>query len=102
MLRDAIDEYHELLTDDLAGDSQRQLDAQLRVRGLFFGDRPLCSVLRPRFLSPQQYRFLQQRAAVVLRAFRKAHQAALADDAVLAQFGLTEWERELARVDPGF
>lgn len=102
MLRDGIDEYHELLTDDLAGETQRQLDDQLRMRGLFFGDRPLCSVLRPRFLSSQQYRFLQQRASVVLRAFRKAHAAALADDGVMAQFRLDEWERTLARVDAGF
>jgi len=102
MLRDGIDEYHALLTDNLAAESQGQLDAQLKARGLFFGDRPLCSVLRPRFLSPTQYRFLQQRAAVVLRAFRKAHRAALADDALLAQFRLSDWERELAHVDAGF
>lgn len=102
MLRDGIDEYHSLLDDDLAGESQRQLDDQLRARGLFFGDRALCSVLRPRFLSPAQYRFLQQRAAVVLRAFRKAHRAALASDAVMAQFRLFDWERELACIDPGF
>ena len=102
MLRDGIDEYHALLTDSLAAESQGQLDAQLRDRGLFFGDRPLCSVLRPRFLSPSQYRFLQQRAAVVLRAFRKAHRAALADDALLSQFRLSDWERDLAHVDPGF
>jgi len=102
MLRDGIDEYHTLLTNELAADSQQQLDDQLRARGLFFGDRPLCSVLRPRFLSPQQYRFLQQRAGVVLRAFRKAHRAALADDSILDQFGLLAWERELARLDPGF
>src|SRR5581483_12057440 len=102
MLRDAIEDYHELLTSDLANESQDQLDDQLRARGLFFGDRPLCSVLRPRFLSPSQYRFMQQRAAVVLRAFRKAHRAALADDRVLDQFRLTDWERELAHVDPGF
>src|SRR3954462_7651337 len=97
-----IDEYHELLTDALAGESQRQLDVQLRQRGLYFGDRPLCSVLRPRFLSQQQYRFLQQRGGVVLRAFRKAHRAALASDAVLDQFRLFDWERQLARIDPGF
>src|SRR4029079_13775152 len=102
MLRDGIDEYHELLTDGLAAESQGQLDAQLRERGLFFGERPLCSVLRPRFLSPTQYRFLQQRAAVVLRALRKAHRAALVDDALLAQFRLSDWERDLAHVDPGF
>jgi hypothetical protein len=102
MLRDGIDEYHALLTDDLAAESQAQLDIQLRNRGLFFGDRALCSVLRPRLLSPAQYRFLQQRAGVVLRAFRKAHRAALADDSVLAQFRLDDWERSLAHIDPGF
>lgn len=102
MLRDGIDEYHSLLSDELAGESQRQLDDQLRARGLYFGDRALCSVLRPRFMSPQQYRFMAQRAGVVLRAFRKAHRAALNDDAVLDQFGLLDWERTLAHVDPGF
>jgi glutathionylspermidine synthase len=102
MLRDGIERYHALLTDDLGGETQRQLDEQLRLRGLFFGDRALCTVLRPRFLSPAQYRFLQTRGSVVLRAFRKAHQAALADDAVLSQFGLLEWEHRLVHVPTGF
>lgn len=102
MLRDAIDAYHALLSDDLAGETQRQLDDQLRRRGLFFGDRALCSVLRPRFLEPAQYRFLQKRAALVLEAFRAAYDAALARADVLAQFGLTDWERTLVAVEPGF
>jgi glutathionylspermidine synthase len=102
MLRDGIERYHALLTDDLAGETQRQLDEQLRLRGLFFGDRALCTVLRPRFLSPAQYRFLQTRGSVVLRAFRKAHQAALADETVLSQFGLLDWERQLVHVATGF
>ena len=102
MLRDAIDEYHDLLDDELAAESQHHLDAQLAHRGLLFGGRALCSVLRPRFISASQYRFLQRRAALVLSAFRTAHRAALADDAVLAQFRLTDWELELVRTDPGF
>jgi glutathionylspermidine synthase len=102
MLRDGIERYHTLLTDDLAGETQRQLDEQLRLRGLFFGDRALCTVLRPRFLSPAQYRFLQMRGSIVLRAFRKAHQAALADETVLSQFGLLDWERQLVHVPTGF
>jgi hypothetical protein len=102
MLRDAIDRFHDLLTDEVAQDSQWQLDEQLRQRGLFFGDRPLCTVLRPRFLSPSQYRYLQRRAGVLLGAFRTAYEAALVDDKVLDQFGLTDWERDLVHVDPGF
>ena len=102
MLADGIDQYHALLTDDIAGETQRQLDEQLRSRGLFFGDRALCSVLRPRFLSPAQYRFLQKRGAVTLRAFRKAHRAALANSAILDQFRLLDWEQQLVRVNTGF
>jgi glutathionylspermidine synthase len=102
MLRDGIDQYHTLLTDDIGGETQRQLDDQLRHRGLFFGDRALCTVLRPRFLSPAQYRFLQKRGAVILRAFRTAHQAALGDEKLLAQFGLMEWEHQLVHVKTGF
>ena len=102
MRDDGVERYHALLTDELAGETQRQLDEQLRRRGLFFGDRALCTVLRPRFLSPAQYRFLQTRGSVVLRAFRKAHQAALADETVLSQFGLLDWERQLVHVKTGF
>ena len=59
-------------------------------------------MLRPRFLSPTQYRFLQKRGAVVLRAFRTAHSAALVDEKLLAQFGLMEWEHQLVHVATGF
>src|SRR5260221_614578 len=102
MLQDGIDQYHALLTDELAGETQAQLDDQLRQRGLFFGSRSLCTVLRPRMLSPAQYRFLQRRSAVILRAFRKVHRAALADAAVLDQFRLLDWERQLVPVSTGF
>ncbi|MDB4885439.1 MAG: Circularly permuted ATP-grasp type 2 [Gemmatimonadetes bacterium] len=98
----AVDAYHGLLTDSLGQESGGQLDEQLRLRGLYFGDRPLCSVLRPRFFSPAQWHMLQARSMVVLRAFRKAHRAALADETVLAQFRLEAWEHALVHVDPGF
>jgi glutathionylspermidine synthase len=100
--RAAVDAYHELLTDEVAQDSGAFLEEQLRARGLFFGDRALCSVLRPRFFTPAQWRMLQSRSAVVLRAFRKAHRAALADDSLLAQFRLTDWETAMVHVEPGF
>ena len=102
LLQEAIETYHDLLTDQLAQDSQAQLDDQLRRRGLFFGDRPLCNVLRPRFFTPRQYRFLRQRVRVLLKAFDRAYLAAVADPAFLDQFGLDDWERVLVEHDPGF
>jgi hypothetical protein len=101
-LQQAIDEYHALLSDDVAQESQEQLDDQLRRRGLFFGERPLCTVLRPRFLTPAQYVFLQQRVHALLPAFERAYQRASTDEAFRSQFRLTEWEESLFHDDPGF
>src|SRR5437879_3184323 len=102
VVRRAVDHDHELLGDELAGESQAALEAELRSRGLFFGERPLCTVLRPRFLAPEHYRFLRSRCAVLLRAFDRAYRAALTSDVVRRQFGLAEWEEALVPEDPGF
>jgi hypothetical protein len=101
-LREAIDFYHSLLDDETARQSQGQLNQQLHGRELFFGDRPLCTVLRPRFLTPEQYRQLQTAIRAVMPAFHRAHQAALAEAGFRAQFRLTDWEEKLIQVDPGF
>ena len=102
VLDHAIGYYHELLNDELAAECQATLDAELRRRGLFFGDRPLCTVLRPRFFTPAQYRFLQERCAILLRAFDRAYQAALEDPALRRQFRLVDWEEAMIERDPGF
>lgn len=96
----AIAGWHEALTPALAAESAGWLNAELKRRGLFFGDRPLCTVLRPRFLSPSQYREMQGKIAVLLAAFDKALQAALAQPALLDQFRLEDWERTLVLEDP--
>ncbi|CAN5497612.1 hypothetical protein BH23BAC4_BH23BAC4_07170 [soil metagenome] len=101
-LNSAIEHYHELLTDGLAAETQGQLDDQLKRRGLFFGDRPLCSVLRPRFLTPDQYRFLMERCSILLRAFDRIYQAAIEEESFRKQFRLIDWEEELIKLDPGF
>ena len=101
-LQAAIEQYHGLLTDEMAEDTQAQLDAQLAKRGLFFGSRPLCTVLRPRFLTATQYAFLQRACAPLMSAFSKAYDAAMMDSGMLAQFALDDWEHELIAQDPGF
>src|SRR2546426_11129181 len=101
-LREAIQRYHDLLTDELGSASYAQLEDQQRRRGLFFGGRPLSIVLRPRFMTPEQYRFLQSRVRILMRAFDKAYQAAMADATFRSQFGLFDWEEELVQHTPGF
>src|ERR671918_2643348 len=77
------------------------LSDQLRRRGLVFGDRPLATVLRPRFMTLAHYRLLQQRVRLLMRAFGKAYERALADQAFRAQFRLADWEERLLGHDTG-
>lgn len=101
-LKRAIETYHDLLTEELAQASWGQLQEQLRERGLYFGERPLCTVLRPRFLTLEQYNFLRRQIRPLLSAFAKISRRAVADPAFREQFGLYDWEQSLIEVDPGF
>lgn len=102
LLKGAIETYHDLLNDRLAADSQEWLTNQLQRRGLYFGQRPLCTVLRPRFMTYGQYNYIQKRVPTLLTAFHKIHEAAMADDLFLDQFHLLDWEAELVRTDSGY
>ena len=101
-LNSAINAYHDLLTDNIATISHEMLTFQQKRRNLYFGDRPLCTVLRPRFLTPEQYQFLQSRIKLLLRAFDKAYRVAISDAPFRKQFKLLDWEEELIQVDPGY
>ena len=100
--RETIDYYHSLLDVETARETHEQLTEQLRQRGLFFGERPLSTVLRPRFIHPDQYRALQVAVRAVMPAFQKAYEKALADAKFRSQFRLNDWEEELVQFDHGF
>jgi hypothetical protein len=100
---DAIARYHEILAEpEVAEASHVMLDAELRRRNMVFGGRPLCTVLRPRFLSGDGYRILAGRMQALMRVFGRAHEAAMADPALRAQFRLADWEETLVLADPGY
>jgi uncharacterized circularly permuted ATP-grasp superfamily protein len=101
-ISEAISHYHDLLTPDLAEESWGHLEHALRRRGLVFGDRVLCTVLRPRFLSADHYRQLQRRIVPLMRAFRAIHERAIADRVFRTQFALNDWEETLLEADPHF
>ncbi|MEZ4645725.1 MAG: hypothetical protein R3E31_23845 [Chloroflexota bacterium] len=101
-LKEAVETYHDLLTEAMAQESWEQLHDQMKRRGLFFGERPLCTVLRPRFLTLDQYKFLRREIRPLLRAFDKISRRAVADAEFRAQFGLFDWEEELIQIDPGY
>jgi hypothetical protein len=74
----------------------------LRERNLIFGQRPLCTVLRPMFHTPESYRYLTERTALTLSVFRKATAALLADPQLRAQLFLDQMEEELISLPTGY
>ena len=97
---EAIAKYHDGLTDDIAAASMTLLERRLRDDGLYFGDRPLCSVLRPRFMTAAQYRHVSRASVLVASAMEKVRQAAMADASLREQFRLLDWEERLIHADP--
>src|SRR5258708_12609054 len=101
-LREAIESYHDLLTEELANESQAKLDDQQQQRGLFVGGRLMSNVLLPRFMTPAQYRFLQSGVNLLMPAFDKIYHIAIEHETFRKQFGLLDWEEPLVLHDPGF
>ncbi len=102
MIQDAIDTYHDLLTPQVAADAQGALAADLRQRKCYFGERPICTVLRPHFYEPAQWQYLKHETETLLGAFGKAHAACIADPALRATLNLESWEEQLLGLDIGF
>src|SRR6185369_14380533 len=103
MFPEAVTRYHELLTNtDLAEASRVVLDEGLEKAKLIFGGRRLSPYLRPHFVSETDFARICQICETVWSAIQKVKDAAVADPNVVDDLGLTEIERELVAIDPGY
>src|SRR5689334_7956460 len=103
MFPEAVARYHELLANhDLAEASRALLDEGLEKAKLIFGGRRLSPYLRPHFVSESDFAHICQICETVWSAIQKVKDAAVADPNVVDDLGLTEIERELVAIDPGY
>ena len=103
MLKQAVAYYHELLEDTkLADASFRILHEGLEHNKLIFGGRPLSPYLRPHFVTENDWRMATATCEIIWSALQKVKDAAVADDTLLDELGVTEIEKELVRIDPGY
>src|SRR5882762_3546165 len=75
-----------------------QFFARMRKSRLTFGDRVLCSFLRPFFLSPEEEQHIRIVAETIATLGERVAAAALEDRALFAQFHLRPEEERLARL----
>ena len=103
MQSEAIARYHELLDSaTMAAESQSALMRLQTSRGLGFGDRHVCTVLRPRFLTVDQYRYLRERVGLLLPAFQKSYDRAVGDPQFRKQYRMRDWEEQLLTIEQGY
>ncbi|HSH78050.1 MAG TPA: hypothetical protein VLA19_05900 [Herpetosiphonaceae bacterium] len=102
LVHDAILAYHALLDDDTARESQLLLDEGQRREGLFFGTRPLATVLRPHFITPEHLALLEQACGAVAVAARKVVDRILQEPNLVKRMAFTPGERALMELDPGY
>ncbi len=103
MLHDAVSRYHELLRDsELAESSRAMLDDGLEQAKLIFGGRRLSPYLRPHFVAEDDFAMICGVCETVWSAIQKVKDAAIADDSIIVDLGITEVERDLISIDPGY
>jgi len=103
MLNEAVTYYHSLLEDhELARASFEVLQHGLETNKLIFGGRPLSPYLRPHFVTEEDWSRTEKVCEIVWSALQKVKDAAVADDALLDELGITLIERELVKIDPGY
>ncbi|HKZ02346.1 MAG TPA: hypothetical protein VJ180_08910 [Pyrinomonadaceae bacterium] len=103
MASQAVEHYHELLAEaDLASASRAMLDEGLERSRLIFGGRRLSPYLRPHFVSEIDFSRVRNVCETVWGAIEKVKDAAILDPSIIDELGLTEIERELISIDPGY
>lgn len=103
MLHKAVSLYHELLAEgDFAESSRQMLDEGLERSRLIFGGRRLSPYLRPHFVTEQDFARVTTICETIWSAIEKVKDAAMQHPALVDELGLTEIERELVAIDPGY
>lgn len=103
MLKQAVSHYHHLLEDaGIAEASRAMLDEGLERARLIFGGRRLSPYLRPHFVTEEDFARVCTICETVWSAIQKVKDAAIEDASIIDDLGLTEIERELIAIDPGY
>lgn len=104
VVADAIAHWHRLLRPDveLTPAFAERFTADLHARHLHFGDRIHCPFLRPFFLDDEQVALVRRVAETIARMGETVVTASVSRPDLLDALALTDTERSLAAIEPGY
>lgn len=95
----AVRDYHELLRDGLAEEVHAVLSRQFVDRKLLFNGKPVCSVLRPNFITAETYENIQNAAEVVIKALATMCDKSISEKEIAQELDIGELDREMMLLD---
>jgi hypothetical protein len=103
LLRRAVDRYHELLAEGDAGErSVAYMRESYERENLIFGGRPLSPYLRPHFVVDSDWAMIRRVCESIWTVVQKVGAAASHRPDIVDELGLTDAERRLLAIDPGY
>jgi uncharacterized circularly permuted ATP-grasp superfamily protein len=101
-MANAIDYYHELLASKHLDSTREMLELATRRDRLSFGDRAVCTVLRPCFIDEATYDYIKRVSTLVMRGLAGLGRRLLADARLRQELDLTANEEAIARIPTGY
>ncbi|HEV8486071.1 MAG TPA: hypothetical protein VGV87_21180 [Blastocatellia bacterium] len=100
----AVEDYNALIegSQDLLDESRSFLLDRFREVRLIFGGRTLSPYLRPHFVTRDNWQRITGACETIWGAIEKIGTIAPENRVMLEQIGLTDGERELVAIDPGY
>lgn len=100
----AVHDYNSLIErhPSLLDDSRDYQAEKLSEARFVFGGRMLSPYLRPHFVTHDEWRRIKNACETVWGAIQKVGQVVSGDKLMLDQIGLTDGERGLVAIDPGY
>lgn len=99
---EAVSHYNSLLERENLTDFAHNLQEQMKTRGAVFGERLMCPFLRPHFCGREQLDLLRTAVRGVVGACNVLGPRIQESSAMQDFLGLSEDERRLCAVDPGY
>lgn len=101
-VNEAIDFYHHLLSSKHFESTERSLATATETQGLRFGNRAVCTVLRPCLIDEETYRFVREVSALVMRGISALGQRLLQDAGLRRELDLSEEEDRISQISTGY
>jgi hypothetical protein len=102
LLERAVARYHEILAEHDAAEVVAHMNERFAEANLIFGGRPLSPYLRPHFVTAPDWARITRVCETMWSCVQKVGAAAAGDLAMQDELGLTEAERALLAIDPGY